>query len=1281
MKNISVAIDDNGVTKNFERNNYNPSYRNNESTNGNMISNQSSNLNNNIEEIDLSAPLKMAEQVREEYNLTTAKETVEQTETDKANNWITYVETTLKQLKSEKDDYVTKYFDKFNQEAELEILINEYTGNYYTPEEYNQNLLKFQNEWLIKHGYPTDDEHALYLATHLDEDTKYFEGINAFHEQAAAEYTEMYNKHFKEITGITYDEYVKTINTYNSDISHLKSQLYSLKQQVKEAPYLDIMKTEEYKNYCKNNKIDTSRLSIDGQAAAYGNLVLCVDGKRKQSNYSGYNTDPVNPILLAAALEDGTISYKEHAVIGDRYNLELKSILDSIRYEYLTEDDKMMYNYLFETRGKDEADKYIEAIEDRLNQAEGQKEMEEFMTLITDENGEINYNVWSGLLANGKGVLSGIENFGEGLSNVFATEGMISSNQYAQMYILNELTNTSGIYINSLAETIMNEQGEEEATKFIRNMINTETGEINLDYAKKNLSSEEYQKLEYKIKKDKETLLDDSFQLGASFGNMLPTMALTIALSYCGAAPAAVELVGNVLMGLSAGGNAKNQALVSGNDLLSSTIYGILSGTSETCLGMLIGNIPGLNSSATLSLKGIFKEGTEEFLQEYFDAGLRCAILGETIDISELNGDAIKSFAYGCLMSFGTNAASMGVKFIINKKSVELNNINDLVTFFKFLNNSETITSSNIKEFKNKAEVAEYFGDAKQYAYLKLQDMFVNDPQGVNTELVEYFTEIKEDGRKVMKGYRVNEIDEVKIFNMAQKYLSSEDNVKITTMKKEGINIERLKSLPLVEELIATYTEAAGPAIGAYLRESDVKFSSYIYDGTDVEGLTKAILDFNMRKNRLDLARLQIDDYVSILDYVIDSSPRMQNDLVVYRGVYDAYKDGTKIDPSLLKPGDILSDSAFLSTTMLSSTSITNDNRNIIMKINIPEGSKALYLESLAGVGNYGQQELLLPRNSELRLLKDCYTENGKVVLELELVQKSNDSTQIEMPSILKAAINAANSSEITAELTANITDKLPFITNDIPSKNQASQIAEFDNKPNLRELNLDKIDTDGKYVDYYKQSKAAFGNKYDINKDSQIDMIQVIKDLNDLGYLEILEQNIQEMKVSEAYSSQLTRQEHGIDHAERVLLFAAYIGMKEKLSAGEMSLLIESSKWHDCGRVDVRTDTNHAQVSAEKVTNFLSENYSSSDQNMIQAAIELHELDEVKYFDDICNKYKIPEYKRDSLSKITNILKDADALDRTRFFGNLDPNFLRTNTSQNLIKAAFQLQEVRNAS
>lgn len=641
---------------------------------------------------------------------------------DNIEEWIDYLNTTAKELKSERDA-LTGEFNKFlsgAKENKFDGLWNDgYV--YYPPNELKENQTA-RDQFLANNGY------TLNIG-----DSNYFVGVEAFNQYVDNEYTELFDKYLKKEMNMTYDEYLAKIYQYNADLSRLENGVYNLRQQYKEQPYLEIAESDDYKKWLSeytlpqilfgdrlilDKYIDLFNGGFDGidkYSEPYSQLIdLCGDPNNILTP-DEYCDLYVNQHMTEVAIIEDTNGKNEkinelrkqaHAIYDDVYYNALASYIGvslddidiikkylefSYEWKYLTDDEKKMCLYLDD---EDKIRDYLSAIKDKINQRAGREEADEFLAKITDENGNINYNLASNLLANGKGILMGISNFGEGLSNVFNSEGVISDNQYAQMYIMEGITNTSGIYINELIQNISEREGSEQAEEFAKKIYNQGTGKIDLEYAKTVLNSDEYKTLEYKVEKDENTLIDNSFELGTSFGNMLPSMAATFTLSALGAAPAAVSIFGNTMMGLSSGGNARNQALISGNSGLSSTVYGILSGVSETCFGMLLGNIPGLNTSASLSFKGIFKEGMEEYLQEYIDAGLKSMILGEDINFDEVSQDAFKSFIYGCMMSFGTNLVSVGAKIIINGKSVELNSIEDYKSFFQILNDSDISISS-----------------------------------------------------------------------------------------------------------------------------------------------------------------------------------------------------------------------------------------------------------------------------------------------------------------------------------------------------------------------------------------------------------------------------------------------------------------------------------------------------------------------------------------------------------------------------------------------------------
>lgn len=1326
----------------------------------------------NTEEFDLSSPTV----ITEKENILKKSEIIEQIE-----NLISFFDNSKKTLEEEKENLIKKsksFTDSANRGEYPELYWEENVKGrkkYLNPKEAIKSD-KYFKKYLKDNGYPTDRERMS------------SEKYNSLKEEYAnyinTTYTEKYNEYFSKALDMSYEKYVERLTQLSCEIEQLKASRYEMVQRLKEQPYIELMDTDDFKNYVANNK------------------------------------DNLNSELYKLyGIKNGTITMDD-----DSY----------WRFKYFTEQDMLIFSYLWDTQSPKAAREYVDAIEDKLNKVEGYANAEKFLDSIRDENGNIDPDVRAGVLSGAKGFENGVSTFFDGLGNAFSDEGMMSTTQYEQMYILNELTNSSGNYISKLANEIYAEQGEEVANDFLKKMYNSETNEIDLEYAKTMLSEQEYNNLIIKIDTDKKSRLDNVYELGSSFGNMAPTLALAIAVSFvapgagitiAGKTFAFNTLISSGLMGLSVGGNAKNQALMQGNDLYISTIYGLASGFSETSLSLLLGNIPGLSATAEFSIIGLLKEGGEEALQEGVDALLRSVLLGETINYDQLPKDMIKSFCYGVIMSGITNGGKFAFSIVMGNETIKINSMDDFLSFVKnnvvglpstqvesdvvetthsndnitpsidetveqsssinprysdidkqivaannktrkgifasidvtditmmtdevlakidnvdsvrfrlpdgsevsynefLIMRNNTIGGTEPLQFHNKLEVARNFDDAKQIAYLELRKLFdINDVESIPKDLWSVFYKldvngeilyVDKDGKPTTssEGHPAissqSTINDDIIFAAAEKYLSPELVSEINGYRTDpNNNIERLKKIKTVKSVIEGYTHKNGPAIAAFLRKNIVKFLSAEYDGNNPGDLENMINKSDAANGRTDISDFRMKDHVAVMDHAIASSSPTKKAMDVYRGVDELFDGNTMLDPKSLEIGQVISDKAFLSTTLLPTTSIT-DSRNIMIKIKVPEGSKGLYVESLTGVAGYGQQEFLLPRDSKLRVT-DHYFEDpvtGKIFLEMELLPNNDSSIGVDLPFIIKEKMGILSREDFTrkgastgklstAEL--NVTEvkgegseptfELP--ENELSTPKISSEIS-FDNLSFLRVLNFDLIKVKDSFAKYYERIRTSEenGQRYRVNENTQVDFADMIKDFYDMGYLKVLNESMVDMNNSNAYNPELSNQEHGVDHAERVLTFASYIGLKSDLSAREMSILIESSKWHDCGRVLVANDTEHAIKSAAKIKDLIGERYSIRDIDMIKAAIELHEIDEGKcnydeVFNSVCNKYSIDASDKNSLRVISDILKDADALDRLRFtFGNLDPTLLRKEISLNLIKASCQLQEARGFS
>lgn len=596
----------------------------------------------NTEEFDLSSPTVIAQKEK----MVKKSEIIEQIE-----NLISFFDNSKKTLEEEKENLIKKsksFTDSANRGEYPELYWEENVKGrkkYLNPKEAIKSD-KYFKKYLKDNGYPTDRERMS------------SEKYNSLKEEYAnyinTTYTEKYNEYFSKALDMSYEKYVERLTQLSCEIEQLKASRYEMLQILKEQPYIELMDTDDFKNYVANNK-----------------------------------DNPNSELYKLYGIKNGTITMDD-----DSY----------WRFKYFTEQDMLIFSYLWDMQSPKAAREYVDAIEDKLNKVEGYANAEKFLDSIRDENGNIDPDVRAGVLSGAKGFENGVSTFFDGLGNAFSDEGMMSTTQYEQMYILNELTNSSGNYISQLANEIYAEQGEEVANDFLKKMYNSETNEIDLEYAKTMLSEQEYNNLIIKIDTDKKSRLDNVYELGSSFGNMAPTLALAIAVSFvapgagitiAGKTFAFNTLISSGLMGLSVGGNAKNQALMQGNDLYISTVYGLASGFSEASLGLLLGNIPGLSATAEFSIIGLLKEGGEEALQEGVDALLRSVLLGETIDYDQLPKDMIKSFCYGVIMSGITNGGKFAFSIVMGNETIKINSMDDFLNFVK--NNVVGLPSAQVE--------------------------------------------------------------------------------------------------------------------------------------------------------------------------------------------------------------------------------------------------------------------------------------------------------------------------------------------------------------------------------------------------------------------------------------------------------------------------------------------------------------------------------------------------------------------------------------------------------
>lgn len=475
-------------------------------------------------------------------------------------------------------------------------------------------------------------------------------------------------------------------------------------------------------------------------------------------------------------------------------------------------------------------------------------------------------------------------------------------------------------------------------------------------------------------------------------------------------------------------------------------------------------------------------------------------------------------------------------------------------------------------------------------------------------------------------------IEDWKLADYANK-LIPEDQIKLMKIMEKQRYYTKEES-----DLLKSFSKAGGPVYAAYTRGTNVEFSGVTFHGkeqyvTDNKGnilydnfesyVRGADAMSDVMRNVKD-----IRDDIKLLDKIIEESPPLERGIILSRNVNGLSIEGIYEDDigKILSAeiGTKFNDKGYVSTSADMGRAFVN--RPFKLQIEVPKGSKVAYIQSevASGTGNWLQQEVLIGRNSTYELADYIYWqpyENSEYINPI-----TNERGQF----IVKLRL---------------VKDKTDSIVS-----------------------NLKRITQKNADLQYYNNC----GSK--TNWNNQIDLSDISNEMKKEGMLAKHIAEVRDINQSNLYKG-ITMPEHGIEHVENVLFNAMYIGKHEGLNGKQMDLLVEAAKFHDCGRG--AQGIQHGIEGASNASNYLKNHYSEKDVAKIMAAIEYHAInDNQENLNKILEKYDIVD--TDSVKKIANILKDADALDRARFPGNLNEKFLRTNTSKKMIKAVHQLHEIR---
>ncbi len=185
---------------------------------------------------------------------------------------------------------------------------------------------------------------------------------------------------------------------------------------------------------------------------------------------------------------------------------------------------------------------------------------------------------------------------------------------------------------------------------------------------------------------------------------------------------------------------------------------------------------------------------------------------------------------------------------------------------------------------------------------------------------------------------------------------------------------------------------------------------------------------------------------------------------------------------------------------------------------------------------------------------------------------------------------------------------------------------------------------------------------------------------------IEILIKQLNNMKEDFLYKSKF----HGLYHSEKVLLFSYLLGKNQGLNDEQMQIIMDAAVYHDIGRIADNEDEQHGLVSSNRLikekNNILSNPIYKDDANfsylrLICDAHSRHDKYDKLTFENYVYDNEVTNINFETFKKLSDILKDADALDRTRFMNVtsavLDEKYLRHDYSKKLIPFAKYINEL----
>lgn len=309
----------------------------------------------------------------------------------------------------------------------------------------------------------------------------------------------------------------------------------------------------------------------------------------------------------------------------------------------------------------------------------------------------------------------------------------------------------------------------------------------------------------------------------------------------------------------------------------------------------------------------------------------------------------------------------------------------------------------------------------------------------------------------------------------------------------------------------------------------------------------------------------------------------------------------------------------------------------------------------------------------------------GKIEKVIRKLSKTNPEKAIELFNELKKAVllekkrySAVKYQGIVDKASFNIDGMLASIENNIQlaERRMKGEVIEevVEEKIENTESFLEKLSMIPSTSKDFEEFYSLLGENYDC---ASINSLLQSKYADLVTYIDTY---IDDKKLN------ISDKAHSPRHIKDVALFSLLIG--KDLSKDKLELLIQSAMYHDSGRTNDGS-SKHSEASAIKAGNDLIQ-YKDKGLGLIQTIIDFHEVsrsypkvEQDRIFMEMYNKYTSEAdrnlYSVEEIRQLAEMLKDADALDRTRFYRRgamLNPELLVYPESKKLMKFACSIQE-----